>query len=101
MFFIEGDYPSICCCCWDYRHIPNPDIQEIPKSCNISIDMNRYYEYVYVMDRIKEYIRDLGFPIVMCFILLYIIFVSLANNTLALNNLVSYLNDHHMTIIDK
>ena len=55
----------------------------------------------WLTDNIKTYIEKLGFPIVMCLLLVYIIFVSLANNTTAINNLVTYLSEHHVSIIDK
>lgn len=53
------------------------------------------------MDKVIIAIQKVGFPVVMCLILVYIIFVSLANNTDALNNLTSYLERCSVTIIEK
>ena len=53
------------------------------------------------MDKVIKAVEKVGFPIVISLLLCYILFVSLANNTTALNNLVQYLDQHHVTLIDK
>ncbi len=99
--FFEGDYPRCCSCGGDYRRDCFPDIQEIPETSNISIDISRYIDYVRSMDKVQKFIQALGFPIAMCIFLLYIIFVTLNNNTSAILDLTSFLKSNSVSFSER
>lgn len=65
------------------------------------LDKYRYNNYVTGMERVIKIVERLGFPAAICVFLLYVVFVTLANNTLAINNLTSWLQSKSVTITEK
>ena len=53
------------------------------------------------MEKLKGWIKDIGFPIVMSLLLLYIVFVTLGNNTTAINDLLTWLQSKTVTITER
>lgn len=68
---------------------------------NFPFDKCRYCYYVTGMEKVIKIVERIGFPAAVCVFLLYVVFVTLANNTLAINNLTTWLQSKSVTIVDK